>query len=94
MRVKVSPAAVGLVRERGGKVYVRAHRHRCCGGALTLLDTSPEPGEDLSFTRFESDGIEVYLDARLTPPAELELAVSGFRCRDLRAYWNGCAYVA
>ncbi len=93
MRVKASPDAVGLVRERGGKVYIRADRHRCCGGALTLLETSAEPG-GLSFTRFESEGIEVYLDARLTPPAELELAVGGLRRRDLRAYWNGCAYVS
>jgi hypothetical protein len=93
MRVTASPEAVSLVRERGGKIYVRTHSHRCCGGALTLLDTSPEPGA-LTYTRFEADGIEVYLDARLTPPAELELAAAGFRRRDLRAYWNGCAYVA
>lgn len=93
MRVKASPDALGLVRERGGKVYVRAHRHRCCGGALTLLETVADPGR-LSFARFEADGIEVYLDARLAPPAELELAVAGFRRRKLRAYWNGCAYLA
>lgn len=92
MRLKASPDAVGIVRELGGKVYIRAHRHRCCGGALTLLDTSTDPG-DLSFRRFDAAGIEVYLDARLTPPAELELAAGGFRRRDLRAYWNGCAYV-
>jgi hypothetical protein len=92
MRVTASPEAVALVREHGGKVYVRARRSRCCGGALTLLETAPEPGERV-FNRFDTGGIEVYLDERLQPPRELELAVGGFGKRRLRAYWNGCAYV-
>lgn len=87
-----SPEALAFVRERGGKVYVRARRSRCCSGGLTLLETSDEPG-DRTFNRFEADGIELYLDERLQPPEEIELAVSGVRSRHLRAYWNGCAYV-
>jgi hypothetical protein len=92
MRVTASPEAVALVREHGGKVYVRARRSRCCGGALTLLEAADEPGER-TFNRFEANGIEVYLDERLRPPDELELAIGGLRRRRLRAYWNGCAYV-
>jgi hypothetical protein len=92
MRVTASPEAVALVRERGGKVYVLARRSRCCGGTLTFLETAGEPG-DRMFNRFEADGIEVYVDERLKPPDEIELALGGLRNRHLRAYWNGCAYV-
>jgi hypothetical protein len=91
MRVRASPEAVSLVREHGGKLYVWARRSRCCGSALTLLEATSDPGER-TFNRFEVDGIEVYLDERLRPD-ELELAVGGFRSRQVRAYWNGCAYV-
>lgn len=92
VRVNASPEALELVRERGGRVFVHARRHRCCGGSLTTLETAVEPGTR-TFERYECDGIVVYLDDRLAPPAELELVASGRRRRVVRAYWNGCAYI-
>ena len=93
VRVNASAEAVELVRERGGRIFVHARRHRCCGGALTMLETAVEPGSG-TFDLYECDGIEVYLDDRLPPPAELELAAAGRRRRVVRAYWNGCAYIS
>jgi len=92
MRVDASPQALALVAERGGRLYVQARRTRCCGGALTLLETSSEPGDRL-FRRVPAEGLELYLDERLREPDVLELDVGGLRRRHVHAYWNGCAYV-
>jgi hypothetical protein len=92
MRVEASPEAIGLVQEHGGKLYVWAKRARCCSGSLTFLETSSEPGER-PFRRVATDGIELYLDARLGEPEELVIEASGRRRKHVHAYWNGCAYV-
>ena len=92
MRVDASPEALALVAEHGGQLYVRARRARCCGGALTLLETSSEPG-DRRFRRVTADGLELYLEERVREPEVLELDVGGLLRRQVRAYWNGCAYV-
>ncbi len=92
MRVKASSEAIELVQARGGKLYVRAKRVRCCHGSLTFLETSSEPGER-SFRRVGTTGIELYLAEGLREPDELELDVGGRRRKHVHAYWNGCAYV-
>jgi hypothetical protein len=92
MHVDASPEAVQLVQEQGGKLYVWAKRARCCGGPLTFLETSTEPGER-PFRRVLADGFELYLDARLGEPEQLVVEASGRRRRHVHAYWNGCAYV-
>src|SRR4029077_8743904 len=74
MRVKASSEATQLVQARGGKLYVRAKRARCCHGSLTVLETSSEPGEQ-SFRRVVASGIELYLAEGLREPDELELDV-------------------
>jgi hypothetical protein len=90
--VKASPEAIRLVQERGGKLYVWAKKTRCCGGAVTFLETSSDAGER-PFRRIPADGIELYLDERLSEPNELELDVGGLRRKHVHAYWDGCAYV-
>lgn len=92
MRVKASLEAIELVQSRGGKLYVTARHSRCCHGALTVLDTSTEPGER-SFRSVPASGIELFLDATMSEPDELELEVGGLRRKQVYAYWNGCAYV-
>jgi hypothetical protein len=92
MRLDASSEAVRLVQERGGKLYVRAKRTRCCGGPLVFLETSAEPGE-LRFRQVEAAGMELYLDLRLGVPEELVLEARGRRRRHVHAYWEGCAYV-
>ena len=92
MRVKASPEAIQLVQDQGGKLYVWAKKTRCCGGSVTFLETSSEPGER-PFRRIPTGGIELYLDERLSEPDELELEVGGLRRKHVHAYWDGCAYV-
>jgi hypothetical protein len=92
MRVEASPEAVRLVEERGGRLFVWARRAHCCHGTMTYLETSSEPGER-PFRRIYSEGIQVYLDARLAEPDELLIEASGRRRKHVHAYWNGCAYV-
>ena len=80
------------MQDQGGKLYVWAKKTRCCGGSVTLLETSSEAGER-PFRGVAADGIELYLDERLSEPDELELDVAGLRRKHVHAYWNGCAYV-
>lgn len=92
MRVTTSAEAKGLVRERGGRLYVWAKTSRCCRNSVTFLETSSEQGER-RFRRVEADGIELYLEASMGEPEELVVEVTGRRRKHVRAYWNGCAYV-
>lgn len=92
MRVEASPEAIEFVQEQGGKLYVWAKRAHCCGGSLTFLETSNEPGER-KFRHVDADGIELYLDARLGEPEELVIEAKGRRRKHVHAYWDGCAYV-
>ncbi len=92
VRVNASAEVVQLVQERGGKLYVWAKRARCCGGPLTFLETSSEPGER-PWRRVAADGFELYLDARLGEPEELVVEAKGRRRRHVHAYWDGCAWL-
>jgi hypothetical protein len=96
MKVVATPEATALVRERGGHVYVWTDRTRCCGGAMTLLQTSLDPpARRHDFREFKDDGdLTVHLDSgRRQPPDELHLEVGGWGHTRIDAFWNGCAYV-
>jgi len=94
MRLVVSDAAVDLIRERGGRLYVSVRRSRCCRGVGTL-STAHEPPAGRDFRRVEeSDRFELYVPARLAPlPDELHVDVGRFP-RRVEAFWNGCAWIA
>jgi hypothetical protein len=92
VRVKASVEAIKAIQSRGGRLYVHARSARCCHGTLTFLETSPEPGHRL-FRRVPAEGLELYVEEGLREPDELELDLGGLRRRQVRAYWNGCAYV-
>jgi hypothetical protein len=95
MKVLAPPDAEKLVRENGGRLFVWTDRTRCCGGAMTILQTSldpPQRGGD--FHEFVGGGFKLYLDSgRLEPPDELYLAVRGWRRKRVDAFWNGCVHV-
>jgi hypothetical protein len=95
MKILAPPEAEAFVRERGGHLYVWTDRTRCCGGAMTLLQTSmdpPERGGD--FHEFVGEGFKLSFDSgRLAPPDELHLALKGWRRKRIDAFWNGCAYI-
>ena len=91
--VLAEPSVAEAIRERGGKVFVRTDRHRCCGGGITYLVTTSEREPDHDYRRFDAEGFELFLDAGgRVPPDELHLVVRGRRRKRVEAYWNGCVY--
>lgn len=93
MKVQASPQARSLIGERGGCVFVRVRRARCCSGTLTTLEaTTTEPVDASSFRAVEGDGFTLFVGPVGAPePDVIDLEVRGRR-RRVRAYWNGCAY--
>ena len=94
MRLVVSEPAAKLIKEQGGRLYVRLKKARCCG-AMTTLVTSSEPPKGVEFRRvFEEDDVAIFLPAHLgRMPDELHVDLHRFP-RRVQAYWNGCAWVA
>jgi len=94
VRLVASPKALGFVRDRGGRLYVWTRTHRCCHGALTLVESATEPPRDEGFRLVASDGVDVFVPTALHQlPAELHLELRRFPRRHVEAYWNGCAWV-
>ena len=60
---------------------------------MTFLEASTERDDRHTFRHVPADGIELYVDlSRL--PEELEIDVNGWFHRKVRAYWEGCVWVA
>jgi hypothetical protein len=93
VRVIASDAALDLIQERGGRLYVWLKRGSCCR-PVTTLASAPQPPAGKRFERVPDDaGFELYLQSSLGRlPDELHLDVSRFP-RRVEAYWNGCAWV-
>jgi hypothetical protein len=94
MEVVVSPAAREYVKAHGGRVFVRAHPHRCCAGSLTLLDTTTKPPADVA--DFEPVAVDT-LDVRFCgggagEPHQLVIELRGLLKHRPVAYWDGCAF--
>lgn len=92
----VSAEAREFVDARGGTVFVRPHRHRCCSGPLTLLDVTTErPTDPSAFVAVGDDRPSVhYQGDPATGPQVLTIELAGIVRRRLVAYWDGCAYKA
>lgn len=88
--------AVEFVRERGGRLFVwPIPMDAPTGGAIVFaLEASTEsPGAEREFARFAGEGIDVLLDTSdHGAPDELHLAVTGWRRKRIRAYWNGNSF--
>ena len=92
--VVADDAVRDFVVQRGGRLYVWAVAHRCCGGAMTFLeaDVTP-PARRPPVTPIDGGGFELYFDGgRRGRPQTLELTLER-RGHKVRAYWNGCAFV-
>ena len=88
-----SPEVVPLIKQRGGRIYVRTDPHRCCSGSLTYLVTETSPARDREYVKIDADGFELFLSSgHMDPPSELHLDVKGWRTKHVEAYWNGCAF--
>jgi hypothetical protein len=94
MDVELSDTARDFVRARGGKVFVRAHSHRCCSGAMTLLDVWTEAPKGFStFSSVHSGDAEVeFSGGPASQPHLLSIDVRGRRRPRLVAYWDGCLF--
>src|SRR5260370_7521674 len=82
MRVDVSPEAAGLVRERGGRLWVWAARPRvCCWGTPAYMHAATERPPGLSgFSLVSQADVEIWFRA---PPGRvpyvLEIGLRGRR---------------
>jgi hypothetical protein len=94
MHVVASAATRELIGRQGNRLYVWVRQGRCCGGLRTLA-TAAQPRDGIEFRRVgEERGFELFVPERLSPlPDELHLDVQR-RSRSVRAYWNGCAWIA
>lgn len=96
VRVVATTDAIEFVLERGGRVFVwPLDMNAPTGGAVVFaLEASTEsPGADHEFLRFAGEGFDVMIDTGPHgAPDELHLAVTGWRRKRVRAYWNGHSY--
>jgi hypothetical protein len=94
VEVVIAPTAREYIEEHGGTVFVRSHRHRCCTGSLTLLDSTTTPPEDASnFLSFDTGGIGVrFLGGPGGMPNQLTIELRGLLNRHPVAFWDGCAF--
>ena len=93
MHVEVSPEAAGLVRERGGRLWVWAARPRvCCSGTLAFMPAATEPPPGMTGVRLVSGtSVEVWFRAPAgRVPDVLEVGLRGRRRPRIEAYWDGC----
>lgn len=93
MEVTVGAAACDYIAARGGAIWVRSTRRRCCTGSTTMLRTSTSKPKDSSrFSRLESSlPITVFFLAAAGQPQQLEIELRGAVRRRPVAFWDGCA---
>lgn len=94
MHVVVSASAAEAIDRQGGRLYVWPRRLHCCGSTSTLeASTSVPAGKQ--FRREETAaGFALFLPKHLARlPDELHVDARG-RAQRIRAYWDGCAWIA
>jgi hypothetical protein len=93
VQVVASDAALELILDRGGRLYVWVRASRCCNANRTLA-TAHEPPAGKEFRSVAgSRDFELFVPRRLTQlPDELHVDRGRFS-RRVDAYWNGCAWI-
>jgi hypothetical protein len=94
VEVVISEEAKSFVQERGGAVFVRAAEHKCCGGALVILDASTKtPRDALDYVAYPAEGVDVYYHGHPRGvPNQLVIELRGLIHRHLAAYKDGCVF--
>lgn len=94
MEIVASRGAVEFVRSQGGAVFVWTVTMEYGYHPVFVVEAAVEsPGPDREFTRFEGQGIELFLDAGARDlPESLHLDVAGVLRKRIRASWNGNSF--
>jgi hypothetical protein len=97
MRVRTTPGAADLIVRSGGRLFVWATDHRCCGGRLTTLEVATEPPASRRraadvFRLIAAEDFTLFVATGARTPDELVLEAKGRRRPRIRAYWDGCVY--
>lgn len=96
MRVVASPEAVAFVHDHGGTVFVwTLPMDAPTGGAsvFALEAATESPGPERDFVRLAGSDFDVLIDTGARSlPDELHFALTGWRRKRIRAYWNGRSY--
>ena len=91
MRLVAEQRTIQLVADQGGELFVWARGLRCCAGRSYVLEASTRR-PDQAFARVhEEHGVTVWATPGLVQPDELHLDVD--RRGELRAFWNGQAWI-
>ncbi|MDA8354939.1 MAG: hypothetical protein M0Z95_01230 [Actinomycetota bacterium] len=92
MEVRVDPLVCGYVSRRGGALWVRSTRQRCCSGSTTWLRaTTRRPRDTERYTPLDCQlPITVFFQAAAGEPHELEVELRGLLFRRPTALWDGC----
>src|SRR5260221_13083591 len=92
MRVKVSPEAAAMVRERGGRLWVWAARPPvCCWGTPAYMHAATErPASLCGFSLVSQADVDIWFRAPAgRSPEVLEIGLRGRRRPRVEAYWDG-----
>jgi hypothetical protein len=93
-QVTLSDPTRAFIESHGGALYIWPSRHRCCGGALTLLDTDFAPPSRLTdWSDLDLAGLRVFLDTSVPGAQEISVLLHRWPRPHLTALWNGCAWV-
>jgi len=94
VEVLISEGARDYIERHGGTVFVRSHAHRCCTGALTLLDVRTTPPSDAAdYEPFDAEGVGVrFWGGAAGRPNRLTIELRGVLARRPVAFWDGCAF--
>ena len=93
MQIVATDQARGHIAAAGGVLYVRSRSHRCCSGAITMLEATTEAPSDLALYRACPAGtLTVMFASPGRGPDQLTIELRGRKKKPPVAYWDGCAF--
>lgn len=94
MQVRADAALCDHVSARGGVLWVRSARQRCCGGWTTALRaTTSAPRDAAGYTPVECDApIDIRFLRAAGAPGELTVELGGIGRKRPIALWDGCKF--
>jgi hypothetical protein len=94
VRLVADAEVCDYVSDRGGVLWLRSTRQRCCFGALTSLRAATsKPKDAASYQPLETGlSIDVRFLGTADEPDEVIVELRGIRRQHLVALWDGCKY--